>query len=128
MSLDNDKLITKITFDIKTINKSRFLSNLRTTGNWKLYDKDDNEITNDQAIITTGSKMKSKNREYVIVVIGDITKNGEVKILDVYQTYLLFKNKATDLDEYQIAAADYDRNGEINIIDLYNIYKKMKDN
>ena len=44
----------------------------------------------------------------------------------MYQSYLLYKNKATGLNEYQLKAGDYNKDGSTNIKDLYEIYKKMK--
>ena len=63
-------------------------------------------------------------KELIIRILG---ADSEVEIVDMYQIYLLFKNKTTSLTNIQKAAADYDKNNQINLVDLFNVYKKMKE-
>ena len=125
MKLENNRLNTKLKSGINSINRFSFLDNISSSNTWIPYNKNDAEISS-SGLITTGSYIKNGNTEYKIVIYGDIDQDGLITIKDLYQSYLLYKNKATGLNEYQISAADYNNDGLTNIKDLYEIYKKMK--
>ena len=127
MTLSGGVIYIKIPQGNNTISKIEFLANVSYVGDWTLYNKSNSVITSDTALLTTGSYIKNGNTEYKIVIYGDIDQDGLVTIKDLYQSYLLYKNKATGLNEYQISAADYNNDGLTNIKDLYEIYKKMRE-
>ena len=126
MKLNNNKIYTTLKQGIESINKATFMNNISSTNTWTLYDKNNKEITNNSTLVTTGAYLKYGNTIYRIIILGDIDQDGAITIKDLYQSYLLYKNKTTGLNEYQIAAGDYNKDGSTNIKDLYEIYKKMK--
>ena len=127
MKLEDNRINTKLKSGINSINRTSFLNNINSSSTWIPYNKSGSEITSGTALMTTGSYIKNGNTEYRIVIYGDIDQDGLVTIKDLYQSYLLYKNKSSGLNEYQISAGDYDNNGQTNIKDLYEIYKKMRE-
>ena len=67
--------------------------------------------------VATGDKLIKNGQEYLLVVKGDITKDGEVGVLDLIN---LRKQLVSleDLKDEQAIAADLDGNGEIDVMDL----------
>ena len=95
------------------------------TSNVVIYDQNDN-VKDLNDIITTGSKVRIQiddlTNEYIIVVAGDINKDGTADIADVFQInkYRLEKKQLTD---ECILAADVDYNGEVDFSDILKINK-----
>ena len=128
MVLSDDIIYTTLLPGVNSLNKNEFWENIDVKGGtWNTFDKNDTMINdNGEAIITTGAYLKYGVSKYPIIILGDITQDGIVTIKDLYQSYLLYKNKTTGLNEYQLKAGDYNKDGSTNIKDLYEIYKKMK--
>ena len=74
--------------------------------------------------VATGDKLIKNGQEYLLVVKGDITKDGEVGVLDLIN---LRKQLVSleDLKDEQAIAADLDGNGEIDVMDLIMERKKI---
>lgn len=127
MDIEDDLIIIKYPKNVTKVTNEVFIENINTVGEWKLYDKNDSIINNYKSVVlTTGETLKSNSMEYKVVILGDINQDGQITINDLYQDYLLYKNRKNEISDSQRNAADYDRNGLINIKDLYNIYKKIK--
>ena len=145
----NDTLLEEYTFDeeylsidnlnvddanniIKRIvlgtNYSELLSNITTTGNITVKDKDGN-ILNNNTNVKTGDvievKMASGTYSYTISVLGDLTGTGTATLGDVSLLYRYLKGK-TELELYQIAAGDVINNGSIKVNDVSRIYRYYK--
>jgi len=74
--------------------------------------------------VATGDKLIKNGQEYLLVVKGDITKDGEAGVLDLIN---LRKQLVSleDLRDEQAIAADLDCNGEIDVMDLIMERKKI---
>ncbi|MCI8309463.1 MAG: hypothetical protein HFJ45_04585, partial [Clostridia bacterium] len=71
----------------------------------------------DNNIVTTGSKLKVGEKEYIIIVKGDIDCDGEITINDLAKIKLHYIEKKL-LEEIPVKAADIDGDEEITINDL----------
>ena len=109
-------------------NYSELLSNITTTGNITVKDKDGN-ILNNNTNVKTGDvievKMASGTYSYTISVLGDLTGTGTATLGDVSLLYRYLKGK-TELELYQIAAGDVINNGSIKVNDVSRIYRYYK--
>ena len=74
--------------------------------------------------VATGDKLIKNGQEYLLVVKGDITKDGEAGVLDLIN---LRKQPVSleDLKDEQAVAADLDDNGKIDVMDLIMERKKI---
>ena len=95
----------------------------------KVYNKNNELLTNDN-LLGTGSKVQfirdSKVlEEYINVVIGDTTGDGEVKINDVALLYKYVKGKDT-MSELSKKAGNVVKDNQIIITDVAKIYKYIK--
>lgn len=73
--------------------------------------------------IGTGYKIKTSNINYLTVVYGDTTNDGELKINDVTKAYQYLKCK-TEMKEYDMVAANVSR--DITIADIAKMYQYLK--
>lgn len=86
-------------------------------------DSNNKDKANDLNVVT-GDKIVKNGQEYLLVVIGDITKDGQAGVLDLIN---LRKQLVSleDLKDEQAIAADLDGNGRINVLDLIMERKKI---
>ncbi len=91
----------------------------------KLFNKDNEEL-NYNSSISTGDKLKINNKEYTIIVSGDITGDGSIDLGDIAKLYNAYKKKIVLNDNYS-EAGKITHNSNITLGDvakLYNFYKK----
>lgn len=94
-----------------------FKSKITVSEEYKILDKNGNEITN--GIMKTGYKLKVRNTEYAISVVGDISGDGLVNTLDLARIrFHLVSKKGYILQGVFLEAADLNGNGSVNITDL----------
>ena len=74
--------------------------------------------------VATGDKLIKNGQEYLLVVKGDITKDGEVGVLDLINLRKQLVGLENLKDE-QAIAADLDGNGKIDVMDLIMERKKI---
>ena len=90
---------------------------MQISGNYNI--KRNNKELKETEKVATGDILETQDSEkYILIVKGDVNKDGEVNIKDVVKMrkYLLVKN---NLDENEKLAADTDLDGkDINIKDL----------
>lgn len=120
MFLSNEKVFVRLT-NAYSIKKSDFVENINTE-NVIVYDKNNNEVTDEDVVISTGFKVKINNIEYPIVFMGDVDGSGYVNINDLTIVYRYIMN-SVQLDGLKKDAADYNMDGNVNISDLTNIYR-----
>ena len=132
-SIDNESLY--LTSDVYTVNDyvervpawtsiADYLTNMKSNGTMTVYDKNGNEITDTTKYVGTGMVIKAtKGNEEItktIIVIGDVTGNGEIKLLDVSKVNQHFVGKS-QLDGIYIKAADMNGDGKIKLLDVSKI-------
>ena len=105
------------------------IDNIDTNGDVKIINNKGKELTQDEKI---GTKSKlhillgDEVIEYVFVVSGDLSGDGEVMINDVSKIYQALKGKIT-LDEYDSAAGNIAGNDtKIMINDVSKLYQFLK--
>ena len=82
--------------------------------------------TNDQ-ILATGDKIEFENQEYIVIITGDINKDGKSNIVDLARCMKVVLGKK-ELDTVEGFAADTNYDGKVNIIDLAKIRKLSLNN
>lgn len=95
-----------------------FNKNITVNRTTHVLDKDNNEQT-EEAIVKTGMKLKvdKENKEYTIVVLGDINEDGRMDIIDLAKMKLHLIEKAP-LTGINLLAADVNKDGDVNINDI----------
>ncbi len=133
-SIDGESLY--LTSDVYTVNDdyvervpawtsiADYLANMKSNGTMTVYDKNGNEITDTTKYVGTGMVIKARkgNEEITktIIVTGDVTGNGEIKLLDVSKVNQHFVGK-TQLDGIYLKAADMNGDGKIKLLDVSKI-------
>ena len=69
----------------------------------------------------TGDKFEANNKEYTIVVLGDVDGDGKVNVVDLLSAYSKINNTFNSSDIAYVAS-DVDENSKINLIDLNIMY------
>lgn len=87
----------------------------------KLYDKNNNIVTNTSEYIKTNMNAQIGNNTYKVIVTGDLDGDGEISITDVVRTNLYSVHLIT-LNEIEKHAVDADFDGEMTITDLVIIH------
>lgn len=105
-----------------------YLGNMQSNGTMRVYDKNGNEMTDTTKYVATGMTIKATkgNNEITktIIVTGDVTGNGEIKLLDATKVSQHFVGK-TLLEGIFLRAADMNGDGKISIIDTSQINKQF---
>lgn len=111
-TVDDGKIIVSLG-SASSLLKTDFVSNIDTFGaSYILYDKNNNEYTDDSQYIGTMSKIVVKDIPYNIIVKGDINGDGIIKSNDslLISRYLV---TLTELNDYQKIAADVSNDSSI---------------
>jgi len=100
-----------------------YLSNMKSNGEMKVYDKDGN-IVEESKYVGTGMTIETvKGDEKItktISVIGDVTGDGEIKALDIskMKQHLIGKQK---LEGEYLLSADITDDGEVKALDISKV-------
>lgn len=90
---------------------------------YKILDKNNNEVTNGE--MKTGYKIKFESDEYEVSVIADISGDGKVDVLDLSRMRAhLVGRKGYILEGIYFNSADISGNGIVDIIDLARMRKE----
>ena len=111
----------------KNINKNDFLSRLRgVVSNYKILDKNNNNITSMVTNIGTNMSLVNGNETYKIIVIGDLNGDGKINVFDVSMLYNYVRGK-TSLDKYTLKAAAIRKQDQIKVADVSKLYSFVRD-
>lgn len=108
----NEKMITRIA---NKTDIDDFKSKINANAEYEIIDRDGNVMT--EGIIKTGDRIRSGDEEYVISVIGDISGDGKVNILDLSRMRLYLIGKLSLVGTLW-QSADLNGNNKVDIIDL----------
>ena len=102
------------------------ISKIKTNGEVKIYDKNDKEITGEDANIATGIKIVITNgdekKEFIVVVRGDNNGDGKADFNDMLQMNKHRLEKKL-LEGAFLKAGDVDGNGKVDFSDMLKINK-----
>ena len=99
---------------------SEFKSNVTSNEELTILDKDGN-VLQDEDKLTTGVILKAgEEKQYTLVLIGDINEDGKITITDLVQLKLFTVNLRTP-NVVQKMAADMNGDGRISITDLVKL-------
>lgn len=132
----NDKLVFDSSLSVDANNKiiyninagtiiNSILNKIATNGTITLYDNNSNVIDKTNKACTgyiISFKFDSKTVNYVLVVTGDVTGDGNVTLLDVSNAFKENRNKTNNFDIYKRKAIDFDSN---NTFDYNDILKQV---
>lgn len=88
-----------------------------------IYDADGSIVSSGN--VRTGYTVSADSRSYTIIVLGDLTGEGNVKSNDV-NVLMNYCVDSDTLDELQMIAADYDCNGVVDNRDLVILARSIK--
>lgn len=104
--------------------KVDFLKNITTNMSITIQTEDGNEITNDEEIIKTGMKLKlSDGTEYILIVRGDINKDGKLTLTDISKLILHYNgNRGYEItDPVMLKGCDLNFDDQITLTDISQI-------
>ena len=93
----------------------------------KIFDKNENEITNYNESIKTGMIFKLMvddilKDELIAILHGDVNRDGVINVMD-YKKINNYINKVVEFDYNEFLAADVDENNDIDQIDYNTVYE-----
>lgn len=74
-------------------------------------------------VITAG---KTTTQDLSIRLLGDITADHQISIVDVAMLYSHIRKTKVITDPYTLLCADYTGDGNINIVDVSRLYARIK--
>ena len=107
MKIEGETTIEKFSKNITTNLKMNFMDG-------------DLKITDNNQLIKTGMKLKlSNDKEYVLIVRGDINSDGRLSLIDISKLIMHYNEvKGFELTGNFKKGADMNADGEINLIDV----------
>lgn len=104
-----------------------FKTNINQIFDVEIYTEDWNEVTDEKSIVKTGMYLRLKRNgelthEYMLVIDGDVTKDGKADFSDILSINKHRLNRQTLLYDAKIAA-DVTDDGKINFNDILKINK-----
>jgi len=104
--------------------KIDFLKNITTNMGITIKTEDDIEVTNNEELIKTGMKLKlSDGTEYILIVRGDINKDGKLTLTDISKLILHYnENRGFEItDTIMLKGCDLNLDDKITITDVSQI-------
>lgn len=118
--IENEYIISN--FERQSLNEFRALFN-KVDEEYNIYRND--ELVTNEILVGTGDILKTKsNKEYIIIVKGDINKDGKVNITDIMKLKDIIVNNLYE-DVLVQKAADLNNNNKINITDVMLLKYKI---
>ena len=88
--------------------------------NIQVLDKKGKSITNNNAVLTTNSKLKTNNKTYTIIIKGDVNCDGSITALDYIEVRKHIMGYKIS-DSGMLKASDLDNNDNISALDYISI-------
>ncbi len=130
-SNDNDTIISDNQIEMKipynyTLTISELRNKVNIRGNVVIKNASGNTVTDNNSVLGTGSKIVLSNNEYIIIVDGDVNKDGKITALDyIAIRNHMMKERIIDSSSIEYKAADMNKDGNISVLDYINIRKIM---
>lgn len=115
-NITNDKYITKIYVGTKLTD---LLKDITITKEYKIFDKDNNEITDLNTLAQTNMYLQIENEKYYIVVRADVNGDGKISLIDLSrQLAYIAELNGFKLEGAYLLACDLSLDGKVSLIDL----------
>ena len=99
-----------------------FIKDIETNQKYTIKEKG-KEISGEDLIKTGQTVMTEDGHTYTLVVIGDLSGDGKIGLVELARISKIGAGKETDIKEIEKKAIDVNADGKINIIDLAAISK-----
>lgn len=99
-----------------------FIKDIETNKRYTIKEKD-TEISGEDLIKTGQTLITEDGHTYTLVVIGDLSGDGKIGLVELARISKIGAGKETDIKEIEKKAIDVNADGKINIIDLAAISK-----
>ena len=99
-----------------------FIKDIETNQKY-IIKENDTEISGEDLIKTGQTLTTEDGHTYTLVVIGDLSGDGKIGIVELARISKIGSRKITDIKEIEKMAIDVNADGKINIIDLAAISK-----
>ena len=99
-----------------------FIKEIETNQKYAIKEKD-KEISGEDLIKTGQTLTTEDGHTYTLVVIGDLSGDGKIGIVELARISKIGSGRITDIKEIEKMAIDVNADGKINIIDLAAISK-----
>lgn len=114
--ITEDKYITKI-YDNTTV--SDILNEITIVGEYKIYDKDDIEVTDLNTLVKTNMYLSINKQKYYFVVRADINGDGKISLIDLSKHLACYAElEGYSLEGAYLKACDLNLDGKFSLIDL----------
>ena len=101
---------------------SEFIKDIKTNQKYTIKEKN-TEISGEDLIKTGQTLTMEDGHTYTLVVIGDLSGDGKIGLVELARISKIGTGKITDIKEIEKMAIDVNVDGKINIIDLAAISK-----
>lgn len=115
-NITKDKHIMKIYDNSKL---SDVLNNISINGEYKIYSKDNIEVTDLESLVCTNMYIQINNEKYYFAVRGDINGDGKITLIDLSKQIACY----AELEGYELygpykTACDFNLDGKFSLIDV----------
>ena len=126
IKINGDKIDVQIPYNY-TLTYGEIKKKMNITGDTIVIKRADGvNVSNDNEILGTGSKIILDSKEYVIIIDGDINKDGKITALDYVAIRLhMLNNNVIVTGSIEFKAADINNDDTISDLDYINIKNKM---
>lgn len=125
--IDYENNIIFVSFmDKFTLTKDEFMDNLDgVLSTYKILNANGDDATT-TINIGTGMELVSGSEKYKIVVIGDLTGDGNIKVNDVSMLFQFIRGKYSITDQYKLQAAEVRKAGRPSVADVAKLYQFLR--
>lgn len=115
-NITTEKYITKIYDNTKLVD---LLKDITITKEYKIYNKDNNEITDFNTLAQTNMYIEIENEKYYLVIRADINGDGKISLIDLSkQLAHIAELEGHSLNGAYLQACDLNLDGNVSLIDL----------
>lgn len=121
----DDPIVYVSTMTSKQLKKNTLITKLKNIQNgFKILDKNGNDITSSTTVVGTGMTLVNPgDRNYKVVVIGDLNQDGSISLADVALLFQHVTGSRPITDNYRLKAADIRKKDNITLSDVAFLFQ-----
>ena len=121
----DDPIVYVSTMTSKQLKKNTLITKLKNIQNgFKILDKNGNDITSSTTVVGTGMTLVNPgDRNYKVVVIGDLNQDGSISLADVALLFQHVTGSRPITDHYRLKAADIRKKDNITLSDVAFLFQ-----